>query len=353
MVAREAPAHTPLVFRRAAERCPRRYRCVTNDEFEEDPMMRIRIRPMRHAATLALAAACVMLSAGAGAGGGPDSIKGGRMWDKWWIMLGIDPPAGEHPLNPPEGQQSGSTTFRCKECHGWDYKGAAGAYGKGSSHYTGIPGVFGSTMGSKEMFELLALDQESLPNGHGYTGCGMSDDDIRDVVEFVQTLVIDTDDYIDDAGVFMADVAQGEINFTKVGSPPCAAGHGPDGTWFNFGDPDDPEWIGTHAVHNPWELMHKARFGQPGTGMPSWVESGRPDQGVADIGLYAQENFPTTTCAADVADPLNGRVDRDDLGVVLDNWGGFDVPGDVNDDGVVDFLDVLLVLSGWGLCPDG
>ena len=254
---------------------------------------RTRTRPLRRAATLALAAACIMLSAGACAGGRLDSIKGGRMWDTWWVMLGLDPAAGEHPLYPPEGRRTGATTFRCKECHGWDYKGAAGAYGEGSSHYTGIAGVFGSTMGREEMFQLLALDQTALPHGHGYAGYGMGDDDIRNVVEFVQTLVIDTDDYIDDAGVFMGDAARGAYNFTTAGSPSCVDCHGPDGTTLNFGDPDDPEWLGTVAVGNPWELLHKARFGQPATDMPSWVESGRPDQGVADIGLFAQENFPT------------------------------------------------------------
>ncbi len=85
---------------------------------------------------------------------------------------------------------------------------------------------------------------EVLPKG----GYGMSDQDILDVVEFLQTLVIDTDLYIDENAVFIGD--------------------GPDGDWINFHDPDDPEWVGTIAVENPWEPMHEARFGQPGTAPP-------------------------------------------------------------------------------------
>ncbi|MHC5005427.1 MAG: hypothetical protein ACYTJ0_20185, partial [Planctomycetota bacterium] len=72
-------------------------------------------------------------------GGGNDAIRGGLMYDKWWTVAGVAEPVGTHPLYPVDGPQTGSSTFRCKECHGWDYKGADGAYGKGSSHYTGIP----------------------------------------------------------------------------------------------------------------------------------------------------------------------------------------------------------------------
>jgi thiosulfate dehydrogenase len=45
--------------------------------------------------------------------------------------------------------------------------------------------------------------------------------------------------------------------------------HGGAGTAINFGDADDPEFVGTIAVDNPWEFIHKVRNGQPGTRMPS------------------------------------------------------------------------------------
>ncbi|MFQ5501592.1 MAG: DUF4215 domain-containing protein [Phycisphaerae bacterium] len=218
-----------------------------------------------------------------------DPIRGGLLYDRWWFVNGAPAPTGDHPLYPPAGQQTGSITFRCKECHGWDYKGAAGAYASGP-HFTGIPGVFGSLMTATEMFDIVKLDSAMVPNGHDFGNLGLSDQDISDVVDFMQSLLIDTDLYIDPAAAFLGDPVQGETNYMSGGLIPCIGCHGPDGTWLNFGTPEMPEYLGTIATHNPWELMHKVRVGQPGSSMPSWV--GPPnmgaDQGVADIGRYIQ-----------------------------------------------------------------
>ncbi|UCD75004.1 MAG: hypothetical protein JSV91_14600 [Phycisphaerales bacterium] len=308
------------------------------------------------AGILVFAAVMLLVSlqagAGDGAGAGPtagNSIRGGRMWDKWWVVRGIDPPQGEHPLYPPDGQQSGSSTFRCKECHGWDYKGADGAYGEGSSHYTGIPGVFGSIMTPQEMFDLIKFADP--PFGHGYGDYGLTNQDIYDLVDFLQTHIIDTDDFIDDAAAFIGDEAQGHYNYTEGGMMmSCVDCHGVNGTNKNFGTPEDPEWVGTVAVHNPWELLHKIRFGQPGAMMPSWLHHGGSNQGAADIGVYAQLNFPVGTCAEDVDPPIDGVVDIDDLFEILDHWGEGAGAYDLNDDGMVDIDDVFAVLAAWGNC---
>ena len=71
---------------------------------------------------------------------------GGRVYDKWWKAASIDEPEGDQPLwaGQSTNERSGSTTWRCKECHGWDYMGAEGAYGSGS-HFTGFQGVLGSS----------------------------------------------------------------------------------------------------------------------------------------------------------------------------------------------------------------
>lgn len=270
------------------------------------------------------------------------------MYDKWWVVMEIDPPVGDHPLYPPEGTRSGSTTFRCKECHGWDYKGADGAYAKGSSHYTGIPGVFGSTMTPAEMFDLLKFDEGTITNGHGFGGYGMTDQDILDIVEFLQLLVIDTDFYIDENAVFIGNEKQGEFNYTQGGGPSCVNCHGPYGDCLNFGDPDDPEWVGTIAMHNSWELLHKGRIGQPGSGMPSWLDGGGDDQGVADIGLYAQLNFPTGPCTCDLTN--DWIVGTADLLELLAQW-GTDGSADFDGSGAVGTSDLLILFANWGPCP--
>jgi len=69
--------------------------------------------------------------------------EGGRLYDKWWKEAEIDEPTGDQPqwATQSTNTRSGPDTWRCKECHGWDYKGVDGAYSSGS-HRTGIAGIF-------------------------------------------------------------------------------------------------------------------------------------------------------------------------------------------------------------------
>ena len=267
-----------------------------------------------------------------------DGIRGGLLWDKWWEVIGTAEPGGEHPLYPPEGQQSGSTTYRCKECHGWDYKGADGAYGSGS-HYTGIPGVFGSTMAPAEAFDLIKLD--SVANGHGFENYGLNDPDIWDLVEFLRSLVIDTDQYIDVGAQFIGDPEWGQVYYEFGGTISCIVCHGWDGTQINFGTPDDPEWLGTVAVRNPWEMLHKTRVGQAGAPMPPWLGADGTDQEAADIGRYAQVTFPvdcTEQAHCDDGDFCTG------LEQCTDGWCiAGTPPEDFAADGVVDLADYAVL----------
>jgi hypothetical protein len=68
---------------------------------------------------------------------------GGRIYDNWWDALDREEPEGTHPSYPASAEQEGAVTWRCKECHGWDYKGVDGVYRSGS-HYTGIKGIDGA-----------------------------------------------------------------------------------------------------------------------------------------------------------------------------------------------------------------
>jgi thiosulfate dehydrogenase len=56
----------------------------------------------------------------------------------------------------------------------------------------------------------------------------------------------------------------------------------------NFGSDDDPEYVGTIAIDNPWEFVHKVRAGQPGTSMPSTMNLGWDLQYVIDVLTFAQ-----------------------------------------------------------------
>ena len=68
--------------------------------------------------------------------------EGARMYDKWYSVIKAEKPKKSHPAYPSDKKyaKKPAANWRCKECHGWDYKGKDGAYGKGS-HFTGIPEI--------------------------------------------------------------------------------------------------------------------------------------------------------------------------------------------------------------------
>jgi len=211
-----------------------------------------------------------------------DPVRGGQLYDRWWVVNGAATPGGRHPLYPAAGTQSGSTTFRCKECHGWDYKGADGAYGSGS-HFTGIRGVLGTTRTPREVFQLLKADPSEQPNGHNMDAFGMSDRDLWDVIRLTLDAVVDNDTFINSSGEFIGNDAIGGVRFSDA----CQSCHGEDGTRINFGSALNPEFVGTIANDNPWEFLHKIRFSHPGSPMPSTELLRWTVTRAADVGAYA------------------------------------------------------------------
>lgn len=203
--------------------------------------------------------------------------RGGQFYDNWADVLEIDLPKETHPAYPKDGKQTGSATWRCKECHGWDYKGAAGAYGKGS-HFTGIKGLRDMVgMDPQKIHEIIMDDT------HRYTEAMMPHNAMDKLSLFVSLGQIDDDLYIDRATKAARGNAQhGATLFQTI----CAVCHGFDGKAMNFGDEKEPEFIGTIAHENPWELLHKARFGQPGVAMVGLAAL--PIEDVVDILTYAQ-----------------------------------------------------------------
>lgn len=186
--------------------------------------------------------------------------RGGKLYDEWWAVLDADEPTTTHPAYPATGKKNGSTTWRCKECHGWDYKGVDGAYGKGS-HFTGIKGVRGVVEIDPSRIRQIITDET-----HGYTEDQMPVSAMEKLALFLSFGQIDMDVYIDRATKkARGDPRRGAQFFQTI----CANCHGFDGKAMNFGDEEGPEYVGTVCSDNPWEALHKIRFGQPGVGMVS------------------------------------------------------------------------------------
>jgi mono/diheme cytochrome c family protein len=226
--------------------------------------------------------------------------RGGRLYDKWWSEAGVPAPAGEHPLYPPAGAQSGSSTWRCKECHGWDYQGADGAYGSGS-HFTGISGVWqSSNLSGEELYAILTGDLAD----HDFSPY-IAEQDIWDLVDFLREGTAFIPTYVDlGTKTFKdGDAGAGSSAFSSI----CAVCHGYAGTAIDFGD---STFINDIATDNPWEFLHKARMGQPGTAMPALYDiQGRTIQDAVNVGAFAQTLEPTQ---------IEGNVTRG--GRLYDKW---------------------------------
>lgn len=222
----------------------------------------------------------------------PSIAQGGLLYDAYWKVSSASAPAETHPLwaERPDAESNGRTgadTWRCKECHGWDYRGVDGAYGSGS-HRTGFPGVL--DVDASEADIVRSLEEE-----HGYGEAGLRDVDLQSLALFVRRGLVDTTRWIDGQGAFRGDAERGEELFANgLGSDSaCASCHGPDGLAPPQGAGEGyDDFVGKIAVENPWEFLHKVRFGQPGTKMPAAALSGASLQDIVDLGAYAQ-TLPT------------------------------------------------------------
>jgi mono/diheme cytochrome c family protein len=207
---------------------------------------------------------------------------GGRLYDQWWKEAGVDEPSSDQPLwaTQSTNTRSGTDTWRCKECHGWDYQGAAGAYGSGS-HFTGFSGVF--DVQSESFDTIVAFIDGSANSDHDFSAMG--DEAINNLAAFLKSSLVDVSPLIDPEtkAAIGGDTANGEELFAG-----CAACHGDDGLLLNFGGDDDPEYVGTIAFDNPWEFLHKVRAGQPGTGMPAALDAGWSMDDLLDLLAFSQ-----------------------------------------------------------------
>lgn len=203
--------------------------------------------------------------------------RGGRIYGNWADELGGELPETTHPSYPASGKKSGQTTWRCKECHGWDYKGKDGAYGSGS-HFTGIGGIQDVRGALPVQIAKILRD-----NTHRYTAEMIPDKEIENLAYFLSWGQIDMDIVIDpETKRVRGDVGHGAEIFQTV----CAVCHGLDGKEINFGDAGEPEYIGTIGEENPWEMLHNVRFGHSGDAMVGLIAFPLQDQ--ADVVSYTR-----------------------------------------------------------------
>ena len=197
--------------------------------------------------------------------------RGGQLYDKWYAVVGAEAPTKSHPLYPADKKyaQKPKSNWRCKECHGWDYMGADGAY-KSGKHASGIKGINGAA--GRDMGEIIALLKDEK---HGY-GDKLGDADLKDLAMFVSAGQVVMDDYIDRSSKKPkgGNAAKGAAYYNTM----CAQCHGMDGK-----KPKGMKSFGKQ-MGNPWEVMHKILNGQPDEEMPALRALDR--QVVVDIMIH-------------------------------------------------------------------
>lgn len=181
--------------------------------------------------------------------------RGAKLYDKWFAVIKADKPKDTHPAWPAANtKKKGNTTWRCKSCHGWDYKGADGAYGSGS-YKTGIKGI--NAMAGVEVSKIVAVLKDDTHKLSTLLG----EEDFNDLALFVSKGQVDMSKYIDyqKKAVIGGDAARGKDYFDTV----CAQCHGKNGD-----QPKDMKKTLAKQLSNPWEVMHKILNGQPAEQMP-------------------------------------------------------------------------------------
>lgn len=179
--------------------------------------------------------------------------RGGRLYDKWFAVIGADKPKDTHKAWPASNtKKKGNATWRCKSCHGWDLRGKDGAYASGS-YKTGIPGIRQYAGGDPA--EISAIAKNSTH------GLGMIPDaDLADLALFVTKGQVDMTKYINADKSINGDAAKGAAYYNTL----CAGCHGKNGE-----KPEDMKPLGDIVSGNPWEGLHKILNGQPDEAMPA------------------------------------------------------------------------------------
>lgn len=220
-----------------------------------------------------------------------DSIThGAQLYDRWFAVLGVSAPPGNMPIWERQitNTRSGPDTWRCSECHGWDYKGSEGVYGSGS-HATGFPNVMKLAAGMSET-EIVDHLKGSKDPSHDFSKY-IKDADLEKLAKFVKEGVVDDIASIDPLTLKASggDPAHGKELFDDK----CAKCHGQDGKLIIFRTEGVNEYIGSVANRDPYRFLHRTRFGVAGVkDMPVGLEMGWQTSDSVDVLAYAQ-NLPS------------------------------------------------------------
>ncbi len=192
-------------------------------------------------------------------------VRGGRLYDNWMAELDLAAPKGVAPgFSTAQVKTLGAAnTWRCAECHGWDYRGKAGApdlgAGAGESQDAGpethVPGPGLTDLDGRDPRAVLtALEDEIHAPLHRLSLRAR-----HDLAAFLTRGQMAPDMFLDGA-TFSGDGPAHQAHFETL----CAPCHGLKGADLRTMPP-----LGRVTKRNPWKALHKTLNGHPDENMPA------------------------------------------------------------------------------------
>ena len=213
-----------------------------------------------------------------------DLLRGGRLYTSWDNLVSGDLPTETHPLWPTNsaGDFPARYTWRCVNCHGWDYLGSNSRSFLNATRAMGYPDLFSVVNLPEE--EILPLLNGEVYVNHNFSAY-LDEQDLKDLSAFLSgglTLPI----LIADRDTFQVQgtLDVGRVNFQEF----CSSCHGVEGEKLNLNTAQNPIFLGDMAWTNPWRIAHIIRFGHPHTRIPPAKLLGLSFSQQIDILAYTQ-----------------------------------------------------------------
>jgi len=217
-----------------------------------------------------------------------DFLRGGLLYDKWWTprngSIRTAPPVTSvvH-LAWPKSINSdidSTSTWRCAICHGWDYIGAEGVYSDPNTlNFSGISGIVQASPNSPAklidpglIYEFIHSGQTASGIPHQF-GLYISVADIYALTRFITTIQNQALNNLSPSSVIelaskkvIGNQSKGFVQYHNlIENGGCdETCHGSDGQLINLKSLYGIDLF-TLANNDPWQVLHKIRFGQPGS----------------------------------------------------------------------------------------
>lgn len=217
-----------------------------------------------------------------------NAFRGAQLYDNWMSVLDVNPPDGNAPFwyLQDTNKLEGIDTWRCQECHGWDYKGNEGAFANGN-HVTGFKGI--QDMVGKSNEEIIDYLNGTNNIEHDFSNY-LSEKDMNDLAAFMQTKQVDLELLVNyDTREILGHKENGEVYYQET----CQECHGELGSDIIVSHDGFTMFISDLSYADPWQAFHHARFGKPNIDVNhAFEEYGLSIYKLADILAYTQ-SLPT------------------------------------------------------------